>query len=164
MEFSHNFLNGTCVIRFPLQSFIQVSWIQANPQFPVHRVSWTVRVVGINWNLLLHDHKAVDPSCHIFGLLKNSQYSKFLISSWKAPCKCIGTFLGACLVGFAFGLSWNLYGNPGNFPNSGENTRVDVKDVLLCHWTALKLAVQDRPLVGTVRQFLLRFLHFLMKK
>ena len=43
-------------------------------------------------------------------------FSRLRISRWKASCKCIGTFLGACLAGFALSFSWNLYGGPGNFP------------------------------------------------
>ena len=42
--------------------------------------------------------------------------------------------------------SWKL-------PFSGKNIRVDIKDVLLCQWITLKLALVDRPLVGIVRQF-----------
>ena len=34
-------------------------------------VGWNL--VGVSWSLLLHNYKAVDPFCHIFGLLKNSQ-------------------------------------------------------------------------------------------
>ena len=108
MEFSNDFPNGTCVVWLSFQGFIQVSGIQAYPEFLVHRVSWAMRVTGINWKLLFHDYKAVDPFSHIFGLLKIPNASKFLISPWNDSYKYIGTFLGTCLAGFAFGLSWNL--------------------------------------------------------
>ena len=39
MEFSHNFLNGMCIIRLSLQGLVQVSRTQVNPKFLVHRVS-----------------------------------------------------------------------------------------------------------------------------
>ena len=56
---------------------------------------------------------------------KIPSHSKFLISLWNASCRWTGMCQGACLAGFAFGFSWNLYGGPGNFPilvNTSEYT------------------------------------------
>ena len=72
MKFSNNFLNGMCIVWLSFQCFIQVSGIQANPEFLVHRVSWAMGVAGIDRKFLFHNYKAIDPFSHIFGLLKNS--------------------------------------------------------------------------------------------
>ena len=72
MEFSNYFLNGMCVIRLSFQDLIQVSRIQTYPQFIVHSVSRVMGITGIDWKLLFHYYKAVDPFSHIFGFLKNS--------------------------------------------------------------------------------------------
>ena len=53
--------------------------------------------------------------------------------------------------------SWKL-------PYPGKNIRVDVKDVLLSQWITMKLALDDRLLVGIVEQFLFTSIHFLMMK
>ena len=85
--------------------------------------------------------------------------SKFLISLWNASWRWTGTHLGACLAGFAFGFSWNLYGGPGNFPIPVNMSEYNSKDVLLLQWHALKLLFIDRPLSG-MNAYPHRFLHF----
>ena len=106
MKLAHDLLNRPCVIRFSLQSLIQVSRIQANPLFLVHRVSLTAGVswnlAGVSWNLLLHDYKAVDPFCHIFGLFKDSQlfqipdfFVKSILQMYRHFPRCMSS--GLCI-------------------------------------------------------------------
>ena len=62
---------------------------------------------------------------------------------------------GFCIL-FELEFIWHSW----KLPYPSKNIRVDIKDVLLCQWITLKLALVDRPLVGIVRQFLLRFHSF----
>ena len=116
MEFSKYFLDASGVIWFPLQSLIQVPWIQANLELLLCLMVFSV---GISWNFLFHY------SVTSLTGSKIPSHSKFLISLWNASRRWTGTHLGACLAGFTFGFSWNLYGGPGNFPilvNTSEYT------------------------------------------
>ena len=63
-----------------------------------------VRIAGIAWNFFSMITKLFTNSVTSLTSSRIPSYSKFLVSWWKASCRWIGTFLGACLVGFAF--SW----------------------------------------------------------
>ena len=112
MEFSKYFLNGSGVVWFPFQSLIQIPRIQANlGVFFCDEWSSVLESAGTFFStitrLFTHSVTSLTGS-------KIPSHSKFLISLWKASCRCTGMHLGGCLASFAFGFSWNLYGDSGN--------------------------------------------------
>ena len=122
MEFSKYFLDATGVAWFPFQSLIQVPLIRQIWSFFFVEWSSVLESAGTFFSTItkLFTHSVIS----LTGS-KIPSHSKFLISLWKVSWRWTGTHLSASLAGFAFGLSWNLYGGPGNFPilvNTSEYT------------------------------------------
>ena len=101
-------------------------------------VGWNL--AGVDWSLLLYDYKAVHPFCDIFGLLKNSKlfqipdlFVKGILQMYRNFPRCMSS--GFCIL-FELEFVWHSW----KLPYPSKNIRVDIKDVLLSQWTALKLA------------------------
>ena len=117
-------------------------------------------VTRIQWNLLFHDYKAVNPLCHIphrFKNFKSFQIPNFLVESILQ----MNRNLPWCMShGFCI---WPEL-EPARFPrkpsNSSENVRVDIKDSHFHQWNSLKLILLDAGFFWNQSIELSQFLHF----